>query len=91
MRPVLFHIGPLHVESWGVMAALAFAVAATLLGRELDRHGQRRGDALALVAAAAFGGLAGAKLYYLAEHLGDGSGVISGSGFTWYEIGRAHV
>ena len=84
MRPVLFHIGPLHVQSWGVMAALAFAVAATLLGRELSRYGQRRGDALTLAAAAAVGGLAGAKLYYLAEHVGDGSGAVSGSGFTWY-------
>lgn len=84
MLPVLFDIGPFHVQSWGVMAAIAFAVAATLLGRELERYGQRRGDALTLAAAAAFGGLVGAKLYYLAEHVGDGSGAVSGSGFTWY-------
>ena len=41
------------------------------------RYGQRRGDALTLAAVAAFGGLVGAKLYYLAEHVGDGSGAVS--------------
>ncbi len=81
MRPVLFDLGPVNVNSWGVMVAIAVALAATVLGSELDRHRQRRGDALTLALAAALGGLIGAKLYFLTENAATG---VSGSGFTWY-------
>ena len=84
MRPILFHVGSFPIHAWGVMALIAFAAAGAVLGSELHRHGFVRGDALTLVAAAAFGGLAGAKLYYLAEHAAHSPGTVSGSGFSWY-------
>lgn len=86
MRPVLFHIGSLPINAWGVMAALAFTLGTAVVGRELERHGERRDHTLTLVLAAAIGGLVGAKLYFLGEHpsgLTD-DGALSGAGFTWY-------
>lgn len=86
MRPVLFNVGPLAIHSWGVMA-----IAATTAGWGVLRHDLRRqtgdGDAaFALSIAAVAGGIIGARLYYLAEHLGsDSVGLsLSGIGFTWY-------
>ena len=87
MRPVLIELGPLQVNSWGVMAALAFLTAAVLAGAELQRRGHSRSDAGPLTIAGAIGGLIGAKLYFLVEHpdrIADAGALLSGDGFTWY-------
>lgn len=86
MRPVLFELGPLAVNGWGVAAGIAFVVAWGVLRAELERLEGRGEAAAGIVIAAAIGGLLGAKLYWLAEHP-DGGGLpmaLSGSGFTWY-------
>lgn len=86
MRPVLFDIGPLEVHSWGVLAAIAFGVAWLVLKRELDRLSEQGDAAASIVAAAAVGGIVGARVYWFFEHLGDASltDSFSGAGFTWY-------
>lgn len=86
MRPTLLHLGPLAVQSWGVMASLATAAAWLVLRSELRRQTGRGDAALSLALAGLIGGLIGARLYYLAEHLGQASvwTSLSGTGFTWY-------
>lgn len=86
MRPIIVHLGPLEVNSWGLMAALAFLAGWYVVGRELERQGGRKGDATGLVLGAAIGGFVGARLYFMAEQLGTSDLVssLSGQGFTWY-------
>ena len=87
MRPVLVELGPLQVNAWGFMAALAVLASARVAGAELQRRGHARADAWPLVLAGAIGGLIGAKLYFLAEHpdrITDAANLLSGEGFTWY-------
>lgn len=85
MYPVLFSIGPIDVQAYGVSKALAALIAAFLLGRAFARAGWRRDDAYDLVVWATVWGFAGAKLYYLAEQLPDVTWHdLGGSGFTWY-------
>ncbi len=83
---MLFNLGPLEVHSWGVMVAVALVLAGLVLRHELERLASRGDVAASLVVAAAIGGLLGARLYWLAEHAGEGSLLhsLSGAGFTWY-------
>jgi phosphatidylglycerol:prolipoprotein diacylglycerol transferase len=85
MRPVLFEIAGLEIQSYGVSKALAALVAGWLLQRELARRGRSPEHAFALTVAAVVGGFAGAKVYFLLE---QGGGVslhhLGGTGFTWY-------
>jgi phosphatidylglycerol:prolipoprotein diacylglycerol transferase len=86
MRPVLFDFGPVEVHSWGVMVAVAFAVAWYVLKVELERLAGRGDAAFAVALAGAVGGIVGSRVYWFFEHLGDVSLVdsFSGAGFTWY-------
>lgn len=89
MYPVLFHLGPLTVYSFGAMMAAAFLVAGYLTGRELERKGLPAEPASSMVVWAAVGGLAGSRLWAIVE---DWQGfvadpvatLLSGSGFVWY-------
>ncbi|WP_448072963.1 prolipoprotein diacylglyceryl transferase [Georgenia yuyongxinii] len=85
MRPVLFSILGLDVQTYGVSKALAALVAAYLLGRAFERAGLKKESAHALVLWATVWGFVGAKLYYLLEQGGDLSlHDLGGMGFTWY-------
>jgi phosphatidylglycerol---prolipoprotein diacylglyceryl transferase len=86
MRPVLLELGPLEVNSWGVMVAVALLLAGAVLRKELERLAGRGDVAYPLILAAGLGGLIGARLYWLAEHAGEASLLdsFSGAGFTWY-------
>lgn len=85
MRPVLFSLGGLDVNSYGVSKALAVLFGGWLLSRELRRVGRDPGMAGPLAVAALAGGVAGAKLLYLVEHSGSLSAHdLGGTGFTWY-------
>lgn len=96
MHPVLFRIpesipliGGFAVNSFGVMLYLAFVVGGFIWQAELSRKelpGERVWD---LVLLALFGGLVGAKLYWVLWNYGqlaaDPMGTIfSGAGLTWY-------
>jgi phosphatidylglycerol:prolipoprotein diacylglycerol transferase len=85
MHPVLFRLGSLDVTSFGVMVALGLLAGAWLFGRELDARGL--GHASSVASLAAIAGLAGAKLLWTAEHLGDAPvlGLLTDrGGLSWF-------
>jgi phosphatidylglycerol:prolipoprotein diacylglycerol transferase len=84
MRPVLFSLFGLPVNSDGVSKALAAVIAAWLLGRVFARQGLPKTAAHDLVLTSTVWGFLGAKLYYLADHPADLGWHHLGSGFTWY-------
>lgn len=85
MRPVLFELFGLQINSYGVSKALAALLAGFLLAREFRQQGWDEDRAWTLVWASTFLGFAGAKLYYLAEQRDRLSPHdLGSSGFTWY-------
>ena len=86
MFPVLFRIGSFEITSFGVMVALGAALGLLLLRRELARVGIdiAAGTDAALVGV--LGGLAGAKLLYVAEHWREPltDTLLSRGGMSWY-------
>lgn len=85
MRPVLFSIFGLDIQTYGVSKAAAALIAAYLLGREFNRLGLKRDSAHSLVFWATIWGFVGAKLYFLLENLDNPSWHhLGGMGFTWY-------
>lgn len=89
MYPVLFHLGPLTVYSFGVLMALGFYVGATVTAREYERRGGDRERMWNFLVWVFIAGLAGSKLLSLAN---DPAAffrdpieqTLSGSGFVWY-------
>ncbi|RCO07690.1 prolipoprotein diacylglyceryl transferase, partial [Bacilli bacterium] len=67
MRPVLFSVLGIEVQTYGVSKALAAVVGAYLLGRAFERAGLKRETAHSLVLWATLWGFVGAKIYYLLE------------------------
>lgn len=85
MRPVLFEVLGVPVNSYGLSKAAAALAAGWLLAREFRRLGWHPEHAWSLVVWATVAGFAGGKLYYLTENLGDLSPHDFGpAGFTWY-------
>jgi phosphatidylglycerol:prolipoprotein diacylglycerol transferase len=89
MIPILFHIGPIPVYSFGAFMALAAITAALILHSELKRSGYNPEIASTMVLAAAIGGLIGARLLFIIEDLSGFlrspmSYIATGAGFTWY-------
>src|SRR5919204_5593082 len=70
MLPVLFRIGSIDITSFGVMVAVGAMAGLWVFQRELRRAGLPDA-ALDAAIFGLFGGLAGAKLLYVAEHLGE--------------------
>lgn len=89
MWPVVIHLGPLTVYSYGTMMAIAFLVGGWIVGKELERRGLPSEAASSMVFWAAVGGIGGSKLWAVIDDwqalLSDPIGMIfSGSGFVWY-------
>jgi phosphatidylglycerol:prolipoprotein diacylglycerol transferase len=89
MLPVLFHIGPIPVYSFGAFMALAAIAAALILQAELKRTGYNPEIGSTMVFAAAIGGLIGARLLFIVENWSDFlrsplGYIATGAGFTWY-------
>lgn len=89
MIPELFKIGPLTVNSFGVMAMLAFLIPTVLLRKELARKGLDQDIANGIVIAAMIGGFLGARIYFIAERLDQffahpASMIFTGAGLVWY-------
>ncbi len=89
MYPILFHLGPLTIYSYGAMMALAFLSAAFLTSKELERHGYDGELASSLVVWAAVGGLAGARLWAVLDDFSNFLRnplhfLFSGAGFVFY-------
>src|SRR6266550_306337 len=62
MYPVLLHLGPLTIYSYGLMMAIAFLTSAYLTGKEMTRKGLDGELASSMVFWAAIGGLIGGFL-----------------------------
>ena len=86
MYPVLFRIGDFEVTTFGVMVAIGALVGLVVMRRELLRSGLPESAADAGVWGL-FGGMAGAKLLWVFEHLGSApaaSLLFSRGGLSWY-------
>src|SRR5882762_3461651 len=86
MYPTLFRIGNFEVTSFGVMVAIGALVGLWVFGRELARSGLPASGSDAAMAGV-FGGLAGAKLLWVVEHLGDEPFrdlLFSRGGMSWF-------
>ena len=86
MYPTFFRIGNFDITSFGVLVAIGALVGLWVFGRELARSGlpASAGDA---AMAGVFGGLVGAKLLWVAEHLGEepfGALLFSRGGMSWF-------
>lgn len=89
MIPVLFHIGPLTVYSYGLMMALGFLAADWVVTLECRRRALPADYASSMIVWAAVTGIAASRLLdifnnfpaYMAD---PKSMIFSGSGFVWY-------
>jgi phosphatidylglycerol:prolipoprotein diacylglycerol transferase len=89
MVPVLIHLGPLTLYSFGAMMALAFMIAGYVISIDLEHKGLDPEHAWSIVLWAAIGGILGSRLFvifgdwrgFLAEPL---SFILTGAGFVWY-------
>jgi|HubBroStandDraft_1064217.scaffolds.fasta_scaffold07674_4 phosphatidylglycerol---prolipoprotein diacylglyceryl transferase len=89
MIPVLFHLGPLTVYSYGLMMALGFLAADYVIRVECVRRGLDPEYSSSIVITAAVAGLIGSRLYAILDdlptYLADPKSMIfSGSGFVFY-------
>jgi len=85
VRPVLFSILGIDIQSYGLSKALAALVAAWLLGRAFEQLGLKKDSAHTLVLWATIWGFVGAKIYYILEQLPNLMvHDLGGMGFTWY-------
>ena len=86
MYPVLFRIGTFEITSFGAMVAIGALAGLWIFQRELRRSGLPEQAADAAVAGLV-GGLAGAKLLWVAEHFGEEpflSLLLSRGGLSWF-------
>jgi len=86
MYPVLFRFGEFEVTSFGVMVAVAALVGLWIFRRELARSGLPVEASEAAIWGLA-GGLIGAKLLWVAEHLDEApfmALLFARGGLSWY-------
>jgi phosphatidylglycerol:prolipoprotein diacylglycerol transferase len=89
MIPVLFHIGPLAVYSYGMMMALGFLAADYVISLDCRRRGIPAEYASSIVVWAALVGIVCARLLDIFNNFptywaDPKSMILSGSGFVWY-------
>jgi phosphatidylglycerol---prolipoprotein diacylglyceryl transferase len=71
MFPEIFHFGPLHLRSFGVMLALAFLVGAWIALGEARRRGVDESKLLNLVLVILVSSIVGARGMYVLTHLAE--------------------
>src|SRR5262245_29855686 len=78
-------LGPVTIQTFGLMFALAFVAAGWLIAKRLKELGMPVDWSYELVLAAGVGGVIGAKLWFALEQ-NDWSleQIFSGSGLVWY-------
>jgi phosphatidylglycerol:prolipoprotein diacylglycerol transferase len=89
MFPVLIHLGPITIYSYGLMMAMGFITGDFLLTRECHRRGISPDFANAIVVWGAVGGIVGSRIYDVFDNwpayaASPWSIVFSGAGFVWY-------
>lgn len=86
MYPTLFRIGEFEVTSFGVLVAIGALVGLWIFQRELARSGLPESGVDAAIAGVV-GGLAGAKILWTIEHLGQeplSDLILSRGGMSWF-------
>jgi phosphatidylglycerol:prolipoprotein diacylglycerol transferase len=83
------HIGPLTLQTFGLMFALAFLAAGALIGKRLKELGKPVDWAYEMGFAALAGGIVGSRVYFLVQNWSSVrhdllANVVSGSGLVWY-------
>jgi phosphatidylglycerol---prolipoprotein diacylglyceryl transferase len=82
-------LGPVTLQTFGIMFALGFVAAGVLVGLRLRELGKPVDWAYEVIFAALAGGFIGARVYYMAQHWDQvqddffGS-IFSGEGLVWY-------
>jgi phosphatidylglycerol:prolipoprotein diacylglycerol transferase len=82
-------LGPVTLQTFGLMFALAFLAAGALIWKRLGEIGKPPDWAYEIGFAALIGGVVGSRLYYVVEHWSEVNddllgNVVSGSGLVWY-------
>jgi phosphatidylglycerol:prolipoprotein diacylglycerol transferase len=83
------HLGPLTIQTFGLMFALAFLAAGALIYKRLGELGKPRDWAYEMGFAALIGGIVGSRVYFIVQNYDSvkhdllGS-LFSGSGLVWY-------
>ena len=80
MQPEI-ELGPLTLQSFGLMMGLGFVVAGIFASKRLKEIGRPADWAYEMVFAALVGGIAGARLWWVGEHFSQASGDLVGSIF----------
>jgi phosphatidylglycerol---prolipoprotein diacylglyceryl transferase len=88
MQPEL-DIGPITLQTFGIMFALAFIAAGAVVGKRLIELGKPADWAYEMVFVALIGGLVGARIDFIIQNWADVSqdpvgGIFSGTGLVWF-------
>jgi phosphatidylglycerol---prolipoprotein diacylglyceryl transferase len=88
MQPEL-DLGPITLQTFGLMLGLAFVVAGIAAGRFMKELGKPVDWAYEMVFAALVGGIVGARLWWVAENWSEAQddllgSLFSGAGLVWY-------
>ena len=67
MQPEI-HLGPITLQTFGIMFALGFVAAGALVGKRLKELGKPADWAYEMVFAALVGGIVGARLDFIIEN-----------------------
>ncbi len=83
------NIGPLTLQTFGLMFGLGFVAAGLVVGRRFKELGKPADWAYEMAFAALVGGLVGSRLYFVIENWDDVSSdlvgnLFGGSGLVWY-------
>jgi phosphatidylglycerol:prolipoprotein diacylglycerol transferase len=88
MYPEL-HLGPLTLQTFGLMFALAFLAAGALIWKRLGEIGKPVDWAYEMGFSALLGGIVGSRVYFVIQHWSSVKSdlignLFSGSGLVWY-------
>jgi phosphatidylglycerol---prolipoprotein diacylglyceryl transferase len=88
MQPEI-NLGPVTLQTFGIMFALAFIAAGAVLARRLKEWGKPTDWAYEVVVAALVGGIIGARLNFVIQNYDSVKGdllgnLFSGSGLVWF-------
>ncbi len=83
------HLGPLTLQTFGLMFALAFLAAGALVARRFVELGKPADWAYEMTFSALAGGIVGSRVYFLVQNYSDVKddllgNIFSGSGLVWY-------